>query len=58
MAEINDRDYMKTLRKLAADKIATTKEKHYLKKKYKVMQYLLSKGYENDLVREVMENED
>lgn len=57
MAEISDRDYMKTLRKLAADKIASTKEKHYLKKKYKVMQYLLSKGYENDLVREVVEEE-
>ena len=56
MAEIDSRDYLKTLRKLAADKIKATPEKHYLKKKYKVMRYLLSKGYEQDLIQDVMAN--
>jgi regulatory protein len=54
LAEIEEDDYMKTLRKVAEEKTRTTKEKHALKKKYKVMNYLLSRGFENDLVREVV----
>ncbi len=54
LAEIDDREYMKTLRKLAEEKSRSVKEKHYLKKKYKIMSYLVSRGYESDLVREVV----
>lgn len=56
MAAIDGDDYMETLRKLAEKKIRETKEKHPLKKKYKVMTYLISRGFENDLVRDVIEN--
>ncbi|TND08765.1 MAG: regulatory protein [Bacteroidetes bacterium] len=54
LAEIDGKDYLATLRKLAAEKSRTIKEKHYLKKKYKIMTYLAGKGYEQDLVREIM----
>lgn len=55
MAVIDPDDYIETLRKLAEKKSRETKEKHPLKKKYKVMTYLISRGFENDLVRDVVE---
>lgn len=58
MQEIDERDYMATLKKLADEKSRKTKEKHPLKKRYKVMSYLVSKGFESDLVREVVGNDD
>lgn len=54
LAEINEEDYRETLKKMADEKMKATKEKDQLKKKYKVMSYLISKGYENDLVREMI----
>ncbi len=57
LAEIDGDDYLKTLRKVAEAKMKLTKEKNELKKKYKVMGYLLSRGFENDLIREVMGEE-
>jgi regulatory protein len=58
LAEIDDREYLKTLRKLADEKRRAVKESHPLKKKYKVMSFLVSKGYEPDLVREIVNDED
>ncbi|MGL4599810.1 MAG: regulatory protein RecX [Bacteroidia bacterium] len=55
MEEIDERAYMNTLRKLADEKKRLTKEKHPLKKKYAIMRFLASKGYETDLIREVVE---
>lgn len=54
LAEINADDYLKTLRKLAEEKSNATKERESKKKKYKVMSYLISRGFETDLVREVV----
>jgi regulatory protein len=54
MAEINEDDYRYTLKKLAQEKMKATKERDSMKKKYKVMSYLASKGYESDLVREIV----
>lgn len=54
LAEIDEASYLKTLRKVAKEKIKSSKEKHPLKKKYKVMNYLLSRGFENDFIREVL----
>jgi regulatory protein len=54
LAEINEDDYLKALRKAAEEKTKNTKEKHPVKKKYKVMNYLLSRGFENDLIHEVV----
>lgn len=55
LAAIDEDDYLKTLRKLVEEKTRSTKETHPLKKKFKVMQYLVSRGYETDLVREIVE---
>ena len=58
MAEIDDKDYMRTLRQLAEKKLKETKEKNPLKKKYKVMSYLVSRGFEPELVREILNEEE
>jgi regulatory protein len=58
LAVIDEDAYLKTLQKLAEDKTRTVKEPHYLKKKYKIMSYLISRGYENDLVREIIKAEE
>jgi len=52
LAEIEQEEYIKTLQKVAEVKIKATKERDSKKKKYKVMNYLLSRGFENDLVLE------
>ena len=55
LKEIDEKEYTKALRELAEKKSRLIKEKHPLKKKYKLMSFLVQKGYENDLVREVVE---
>jgi regulatory protein len=57
LAEIDEDDYRATLKKLADEKGRMTKEKDQRKKNYKVMSYLLSKGYEQELIWEIMEEE-
>ncbi len=52
MAEIEDVDYEKTLKELIAKKSAEEKEKNPFKKKHKISQYLIRKGYEPELVWE------
>lgn len=54
LAEIEEEEYIKTLQKVAEVKIKAMKERDSKKKKYKVMNYLLSRGFENDLVVEVV----
>lgn len=58
LAVIDERDYHTTLKKLFELKSKLITEKHPLKRKYKVMQYLISRGYEPDLVRELFKEED
>jgi len=55
MKEIDEKEYLKTLKELAEKKSKLIKEKHPLKKKYKLMTFLVQKGYENDLVRDCVE---
>lgn len=55
MEEIDDEDYDKTLTGLAAKKYASLKGEQYLKRKYKTMQYLLQKGYEPELIQDIVE---
>ena len=53
--QISEEDYLKTMRKLAAQKLMTLKsEKNTFTKKQKLQNYLLQKGYESELVREVI----
>ena len=55
LKEINGTDYKKTLQKLAEQKLKTLKgEKNIFVKKKKLQNYLLGKGYEGELVREVV----
>ncbi|HEV8079594.1 MAG TPA: RecX family transcriptional regulator [Chitinophagaceae bacterium] len=55
LKEISEGDYEKTLQKLAEQKLKTLKaEKNIFSKKKKLQDYLLQKGYEGELVREVV----
>jgi len=54
LKEINNRDYQKTLEKSIADYSKKVTEKNPLKKNYKIAQYLISKGFEPDLVWEIL----
>lgn len=50
LAEIEDEDYQKTLFRLIEKKAPLIKEKNKLVKKQKLINYLLGKGYEADIV--------
>jgi regulatory protein len=50
MLEIDEDDYLKTLRKVLSAYSAKIKEKHPLKKKYRLARYAQSRGFEQDLV--------
>ena len=55
MKEIADADYKKTLQKLIEQKLKTLKtEKNIFSKKKKLRDYLLQKGYEGELVMEMV----
>ena len=55
LKEINESDYKKTLQKLAEQKLKTLKnESNVFRKRKKLQDYLLQKGYEGELVREVV----
>ncbi|MFC0184437.1 regulatory protein [Pseudarcicella hirudinis] len=50
MAEINDEDYMDTLLKIIDKKAHSLKGENPMMLKQKLVRYALSKGFENDLV--------
>ncbi|MFN0082492.1 MAG: regulatory protein RecX [Ferruginibacter sp.] len=55
LAQIDEDDYLKTLQKIAAEKLATLKsEKNIFTKKSKLQNYLVSKGFEFNLVAEIL----
>jgi regulatory protein len=54
MEEIDDENYMNVLQSLIEKKYASLKGEQYLKRQYKTTQYLLQKGYEPDLVSEIL----
>ena len=53
LKEIDDDDYIQTLKKLASQKIKTL-EKNDLVRQRKLHEFLLMKGYEASLVKEVI----
>jgi regulatory protein len=53
MQEIDEEDYLKTLSEILAKKLKEQKGKEYIRQ-YKAAQYALSRGYENDLVWELL----
>lgn len=52
--EIDEEEYRKNLLELAEEKYAALKHEQYLIRKRKTIDYLLQKGYENDLVLKVV----
>lgn len=53
MKEIPEEDYRKTLKKILSEYRKKIKERHPLKIKYRLMNYALSRGFEQDLIREM-----
>jgi regulatory protein len=47
-------DYLQSLQKVLTKKAALITEKQPFKRKYKLQQYALSRGYENDLIHDVL----
>lgn len=56
LSSIDDEKYISVLTNLAVKKSATVTEKNPLKKKYKLLSYLQSKGFETDLIFDVLKN--
>ena len=54
LKEINEENYNTTLEALATHKWETTKETNFYKKKKKVVDFLLRKGYESNLIFEAL----
>ncbi len=54
LKEINEEDYIITLQKIAEKKLALIKEPNSFKKKSKLITFLISKGYETNLVYTVV----
>lgn len=55
---IDAEDYWQTLQKVLAKKAPTIKEKTSFKRQYKLQQYAMSRGYEADLVNDVLKASD
>jgi regulatory protein len=53
---INGDDYIKMLNKILTKKADLVSEKDPYKRRYKLQQYALSRGYENDLIADVLKD--
>lgn len=51
---IDGDEYIQVLEKVAQTKLKSIKESHPLKRKYKLIQYLMSRGFEKDLIDDVL----
>ena len=56
MTEIEEKEYLQSLYELAEKKLSLVKEQNPFKKKKKLYDFLSSKGYESQLVLEVIED--
>jgi len=56
LKEINEDDYLNVLQQLAEKKLTLIKESNSFKKKNKLSTYLISKGFETNLVYSVVNN--
>jgi regulatory protein len=57
MKQIDENDYRALLKKLADEKYNSLKGEQYLIRKKKTMDYLLGRGFEMELIRQVFEKE-
>jgi regulatory protein len=58
LEEIDDREYIKALKKIIGDRASEIKERNPLKKNYKVAQYAISRGYEPELVWDILKTDE
>lgn len=58
LRQLDDEDYMGTLRQVIAGKDKLLREPHPLKRRYKLVSYALSRGFERDLVMDALQAED
>jgi regulatory protein len=56
LEQINKKEYMAILNKLAKERYASLKHEQYLVRKKKTMDYLMQKGYEVDLIKDTINN--
>jgi len=56
MKEIDESDYYETLKALAVKKNENTKAKHPLERKQKIYHFLATKGYEADLISDILKD--
>lgn len=56
LEQIDQKEYMAVLNKLAKERYASLKNEQYLIRKKKTMDYLMQKGYEVDLVKDSINN--
>ena len=56
LEQINKREYLSVLNKLAKERYASLKHEQYLIRKKKTMDYLMQKGYEIELIQKAMDN--
>jgi regulatory protein len=57
LKQIDEEEYIKTLKRLAAEKYAALKHEQYLVRKKKTMDWLIGKGFERELVRGMVGND-
>jgi regulatory protein len=58
LATLDGRDYMATLTKLLEKKAPAIKEIAPYKRRYKLQQYAMSRGFESELILEVLKDSD
>ena len=54
LKQIPDKDYFSTLEKIISQKDKLIKESNKLKKRNKIIQFAIGKGYEKDLIMDVL----
>jgi regulatory protein len=57
LEEIEEREYRKTLQKLLNDKARLLAEKNRIRRKYKLLQFAFAKGYEQELIMDLLSEE-
>lgn len=54
LKQISDNDYFSTLEKIISQKYKLIKESNKIKKRHKIIQFAAGKGYERDLIMDVL----
>jgi len=58
LKQIDEEEYMTSLKKLAEDRYASLKGEQYLVRKKKTIDYLMQKGYETGLIQIAMNEQE